>query len=236
MTHSDFHTTHWSVVLTAKGDDTAAREALSTLCETYYQPVLRYVERQTATDAARRYGGRDARDLTHDFFARLLEGEMFVQLQKRERGLFRSYLLGAVRHFLSVVRNYEQADKRGGEITHVSLNPLTMEIAKDASDDTLFDRDWAQTILDRAMRQLEEPCENSPEIKSLLPWLSKTLTADDRVRLSQTFGLSDTAIKVQVHRLRRKFRDLVKGLIAETVEHPSEIDAELARLVKAIHS
>jgi len=231
---SDFHTTHWSVVLTAKGDDTAAREALSTLCETYYQPVLRYIERSTGMDSAQRYGGRDARDLTHDFFTQLLEGEMFSQLQKRERKLFRSYLLGAVRHFLSVVRNREQADKRGGEAVFVSLQLQTSEPAAPESDDALFDRDWAQATIDRAMQQLEAVHDNTPA-QALLPWLSKTLTATDRVTLSQTLNMNDTAIKVLVHRLRKKFRELVKSIIAETVEHPSEIDAELARLVKALN-
>jgi RNA polymerase sigma-70 factor (ECF subfamily) len=229
---SEFHTTHWSVVLTAKGDDTAAKAALATLCETYYQPVLRYIERSIHADAVQRYGGCDARDLTHDFFATLLEGEMFSNLQ-RERGRFRAYLLGAVKHFLSVIRKHVQANKRGGDVVHVAFPVYSGEIAITELDyDALFDRDWAQAIIDRALQQFKD----MPETQSLLPWLSRELTADDRMALSASLGMSDTAIKVAVHRFRKKFRELVKGFIAETVEHPSEIDFEITRLIKALNT
>ena len=117
MKQITFPTTHWSVVLAAKWDDTKARAALRELCESYHEPILRYVERVVRTDSTSRYGGRNAEDLTHDFLVRLLEGKIFEQLQRRV-GRFRVYLLGAVRHFLSVVRKHEPATSRKSRTKH----------------------------------------------------------------------------------------------------------------------
>lgn len=235
MVNSDqFHTTHWSVVLTAKGDDTAAREALSTLCETYYQPVLRYVERQTATDSMRCYGGRDARDLTHDFFTQLLEGDMFATL-RREGAPFRTDLLGAVRYFLLQIRAHESAEKRGRDFSQSDLPleslPTTRE--NDMDNDAFFDRDWAQTMVKRAVASLDDPPET--HVKKLLPWLTRELDAASRGRIAAELEMSDVAVKVALHRLRKRFRQTIRTQIAETVKAPSDIDAELDHLIRALN-
>lgn len=223
MTNSDFHTTHWTAVLAAKDGGAALRE----LCVRYREPIRRFIERTIRTDDARRYGQRDAEDLTQDFLAELLDGKMFAALERRH-GKFRSYLLGAVKHFLSDLRKYEQSNRRGGAIKHIPIHDE--HFVFDASHDAFFDRDWARSTINRAVEQLGD----APETLALIPWLSQELVAEDRAKLSDSLGMSDTAVKVAVHRLRKKFRRIVKESIAQTVESVSEVDAELAYLIQAL--
>ena len=219
-----FHTTHWSVVLAAKGNDTNAKAALRELCESYREPILRYIERGTRTDSPQRYGGRNAEDLTHDFLARLLEGKMFGNFQRRE-GRFRAYLLGAVRHFLANIRQQESAAKRS-----FSRYFGTMDDIPQHDDAAMFDRDWAQTTIDRAIALLGD----SLETQMLLPYLTSELTTEDRQRLMKELDRSESAVKVALHRLRKKFRQHVRDQIAQTVESESEVDAELDYLIRAL--
>ena len=219
-----FHTTHWSVVLAAKGDDTKAKAALRELCESYREPMLRYVEREIRTDSPQRYGGRNAEDLTHDFLAKLLEGKMFGNVQRLE-GRFRTYLLGAVRHFLANIRQRESAAKRS--FSRYSAN--VDDISK-TDDEAMFDRDWARATIDRAIATLG----NSQETQTLLPYLTSELTAEDRQQLAKELDKSESAVKVALHRLRKKFRQHVREQIARTVESESDIDAELDYLIRAL--
>ena len=216
---STFHTTHWSVVLTAKGDDTAAKAALRELCESYRAPILRYIERVVRTDSPLRYGGRNAEDLTHDFLVRLLEGKMFTRFERRE-GRFRAYLLGAVRHFLSNTRQREKPFRQ----------PIESSNRYSEQDDSIFDRDWAQATVDRVIASLGDAAET----RTLLFWLTRELTAEDRAFLAAKLGKSETAVKVALHRLRKKFREAVRKQIACTVESEAEIDGELDHLLRAL--
>ncbi|MGL6193999.1 MAG: RNA polymerase sigma factor [Thermoguttaceae bacterium] len=229
MTTNNFHTTHWSVVLAAKGDDTKAKTALRELCESYYVPVRRFIERQVTGDSVRRYGGRDADDLVQDFMARLLEGKMFTQLE-RNGGRFRSYLLGAVKHFLIKTHDRESTQKRGGELVQIPF-PTDPQGEFDYND-TLFDRDWAQTLLDNAMAFL---LDGSPATKVLIPWLTKEVNAETRNRIALETGMSEGAVKVALHRLRKKFRQHVREQIAKTVESEEEIGVELDYLIYRYH-
>ena len=228
--HITFHTTQWSVVLAAKGNDTKARNALRELCESYRTPILRHIDRAIRTDSPQSYGGRNAEDLTHDFLIQILEGKMFEHFERRE-ARFRSYLLVTVQHFLSSVRKRESATKRGGGVVHL---PIHREIQHNdisqADDAAMFDRDWAQTTIDRAIASLG----NSPETQTLLPYLTRELTAEDRAVQAAKLNKSVTALKVALYRLRTKFRDNIREQIARTVESKSEIDAELDHLVKAL--
>ena len=158
-----FHTTHWSVVLAAKGDDSKARAALSELCQTYREPILRYIERTIRTDASHRYGGRSAEDLAHDFLARLLEGKMFEHFQRRE-GRFRAYLLGAVRHFVANIRQQESAAKRVGDGRQQTADGGRL-CGYTETDEAQFDRDWAKTTINRAIALLGD----ARETQTLLP-------------------------------------------------------------------
>ena len=228
-----FNTTHWSVVLAAKGDNTRAYAALSELCQSYRKPILRYIEGAVRTGDSydgHSYGGRSAEDLAHDFLVQLLEARLsgkglLEHVQQRE-GRFRIYLLGAVRYFLSNVRQQESATKRGGNIVHV---PIPDNLST-TDNTTLFDREWAQTMLDRAITLLGK----AQETRMLLPWLTQEMTAEESEPLAMKLGKSESAVKVALHRLRRKFRRLVREQIAHTVESEKEIDAELDHLIRAL--
>jgi RNA polymerase sigma-70 factor (ECF subfamily) len=225
MKHSSFHTTHWSVVLAAKGDNTKAGAALSELCKSYRQPILRYIGRTLRADASLHYGGRNAEDLTHDFLVRLLEGKLFERVHPTE-GRFRTYLLGAVRYFLSSVRNQESAEKRGGGVMHL---PVQDDIPQ-TDDAAVFDCDWARTTINQATALLGE----AEETQMLVPWLTREMTTEDRERLAGELGKTEAAVKVALHRLRKKFRQHVREQIAHTVESEKEIDAELGYLIRAL--
>lgn len=227
MNHHGFQTTHWSVVLTAKGNGTSAEAALRVLCDAYYEPVRHFIERIVNGDSSRIYGGRDVNDLTHDFMAKLLEGEMFQRLEWRGSS-FRSYLLGAVRHFLSKTRQKEATLKRGGDFVRTSLPADSPEWY--VTDDAVFDRDWAQTMLDRAIASLRV----SPESEVLIPWINREVDAKIRSQLAAELGMTDIAVKVALHRLRGRFREEIRARVAETVEYESEIDGELDHLIRAL--
>ena len=229
MNSSHFHTTHWSVVLAAKGDDTNARSALKMLCETYYMPLRRFIERETATDSLRCYGGCDADDLTQDFITQLLVGKMFGNL-KRNGDTFRSYLLGAVKHFLAKIRRRESAAKRGGTFSQTPLSDDTADPS--SANDAIFDADWARTMIAQALNSLDK----TPEIHSpiLLPWLMQEMDASARSRIAAELSMSEGAVKVALSRLRKRFREIIRSLIAETVGHPSEINGELDHLIRAL--
>lgn len=224
---SDFHTTHWTAILAAKGTSAEARSALDRLCENYYKPVLNFLRRSVPE--------RDAEDLTHDFFLRVLQGEEFKHLE-RDRGRFRSYLLGAVRFFLADVREKQAAMKRGagrrfipldGEI--IDSNPLEAEAR--------FDRDWAETLVGAVMTELRGEAEAAGQGESfeiLRLWLGGDVSEDDRRRALETLDVTPGHFKVLVSRLRKKFRAKIRGRIAETVSDDSEIAAELDHLIRAL--
>lgn len=225
----NFQTTHWSLVLAAQGNETAAEAALRELCRTYYDPVLHYIERAVSGDATKIYGGREARDLTHDFFSRLLQENIFRQVC-RNKGTFRSYLLGAVKHFLAKIRERESAAKRGGDLRRVSLHENVSE--EESFEETFFDRDWAQTTIRLTLDSLGKTRES----RALLPWITREMNAEARAELSGEFGISEVAIKVALHRLRKRFREAIRARIAQTVEHLSEIDGELDDLIKVLRT
>lgn len=228
---SDFHTTHWSLILSAIGEDTTAASALKTLCERYYEPVLRYIERTVRNDSPHVYGGRGAEDLTHDFFAIVLSGKFFPNFE-RKSGRFRSYLIGSIRHFLSNVRERESSMKRGGSRGRIQLDKIDPITVKDDSDDLVFDYEWARHLVDRVLELLDDRKES----RLLLPWLMRDMPSDVRKRLASELGLSDIAIKVYLHRLRKSFRTIIRSKIAETVESELEIGLELDHLIKALLS
>lgn len=229
----DFTTTHWSLVLATRngaGSPTRARRALAELCRTYWYPLYAFV----------RFRGHDpeeAQDLTQAFFARLLETEGLATVDP-ERGRFRSYLLGAMKHFLANAWHRQRTKKRGGEVDFIDLDALDPEaryaLAPAATDDpdAGFDREWAMAILGRALERLQEESERKGR-GELFAELKGSLTGEepDRQEVATRLGLSDGAVKVAVHRLRRRFRALIRAEVAETVGDPEEIDAEMRYLV-----
>jgi RNA polymerase sigma factor (sigma-70 family) len=235
VTRSAFAPTRWTLVLRARGESSQARAALGELCEAYYQPVFRFLRREGREEDA-------ARELTQEFFARLLAGGGLGAADPR-RGRFRSYVLGAVKHFLANQRDHERRAKRGGGSIPESLDAddtsPALQIADDASapDDAIFDRSWALAVMDRALRVLATEFSSEEQANQFLilkPWLAgdaETLRQSDA---AARLGLSETAIKVAIHRLRKRFREMIRGEIAQTVDEPSQVDAELRYLVEVL--
>lgn len=238
-----FATTQWTQVLAARGQSPEAKRALRELCEAYYAPVEAFIRHA-------RGGTDDARDLTHEFFTGILAGHALDNLQ-RGRGRFRSYLLGAVKHFLSDARDHDRAAKRGGGQSPVSLDapvPKTDSEGNSTTDhqiadpsgfppDAFFDRHWALNLLDRVLSTMareHERAGKTREYEAIKPWLTgdaATLSPSDA---AARLGTTDGAAKVAIHRLRKRFRHLVEAEIAATVADADEVPAELDYLIQAL--
>lgn len=224
---ADFHTTRWTLVRQSRGDDTKAKQALSDLCAAYYAPVVAFIARSGFEE------GR-ARDLAHDFFARVLAAPQTLQ-PDAERGRFRSYLLGAVRHFVCDALDRERAQKRGGgaEVQAITGTGLTLTDANATAPDRAFDRQWALTLLDRVLKQLAcefEAAGKADHFDQLKPWLTGDGGSITQAEIGQRLGMNDGAVKVAIHRLRKRFREMVKAEVAQTVGE-SEVRDELNHLV-----
>lgn len=220
---STFLTTQWTRVLQARGDSEESRAALSDLCEAYYAPVFTFIRAQLRNE-------EHARDLTQEFFARLLKKSGFSKLDPA-RGRFRSYLLAAVKHFLADMRDREAAAKRNPGQPLESLQRDTTSTEAEiqipdpnaAAPDLEFDRKWAMTLLARALDQLAE--EHKAEGKSdlfnaLKPWLTGDAENLPQSEAAHALDMNESTLKVSIHRLRRRFRDAVKTQIAATLPEP----------------
>jgi RNA polymerase sigma factor (sigma-70 family) len=224
-----FVTTHWSVVLSAGRSDTPrARHALERLCETYWYPLYAYVRR-------RGYSPEDAQDLTQEFFARLLKSDR-VRTADQQKGRFRSFLLAGMNNFLADEWDKSRAQKRGGGMQTVPLQFATAEsrygsepIDRAAPEQT-FERRWALTLLEDVLKRLGE--EHEREGKAVLfaalnPCLVGDRTSLPYVELAQRMRMTESGIKSAVHRMRRRYRQLLREEIANTVASRAEVDDEL---------
>jgi RNA polymerase sigma factor (sigma-70 family) len=231
-----FNTTQWSMVLLA-GQSHAphASAALERLCRTYWQPLYAYVRRQGKSP-------HDAQDLTQEFFARLLE-KKYLKLASQERGRFRSFLLKSLQHFLVNEWVRGQAQKRGGGRTIYSLDEDAAERSylqqapDQLSPESLYDKRWAMTLLERAMERLGADYDTSGKralFDQLKPLLLTESSGEAYRQLAGPLGMNEGAVKVAVHRLRQRFRGVVRAEVAETVATPDEIDEELRCLMAAL--
>jgi len=230
-----FLPTRWTLVLRARGDSTEARAALSELCEAYYQPVFRFLRREGRDEDA-------ARELAQEFFARLL-ARGGIGAADPQRGRFRSYLLGAVKHFLVDQRARELAQKRGSGIAPESLDAATeaeqaLQVADAgaAFDETIFDREWGLAVMDRALRSLAAEFaaeDKSEQFAVLKPWLAGEAELLPQSEAAARLNMSESAVKVAIHRLRKRFREIIRNEIAQTVD-ATEVDAELRYLVEVL--
>ena len=231
-----FATTRWTQVLRARGETVEAQKALSELCEAYWMPVFRFLRRE----------GRDedtARELTQEFFARLLARHGLATVEPG-RGRFRSFLLGAVKHFLADMRDHERRLKRGGGTTTESLDSgsdtetgLQIADATAVVPDTFFDRQWALTVMERGLTSLEREFEaegRRGHFAVLKPWLVGETAALPQVEAARRLDLTEGAVKVAVHRLRKRFRELIRAEIAQTIDEPARLDEELRYLVEVL--
>jgi RNA polymerase sigma factor (sigma-70 family) len=230
-----FLTTRWSVVLNSQNGSHSAQEALTVLCNRYWHPLYAYVR-------ARGYSPHDAQDLTQAFFERWLEKGGIGPVDPA-RGRFRSYLLGAMQHFLAKVWHKEQALKRGGGSSQVSIdaeegeNWLLQYGNSKESPEVLYDRQWALRLLQGVHDGLRQEMEQ--EGKSLLfRHLQETLSGrrpqGGYAEVAAALGLSEGAVKVAAHRLRERFRDRLRAEVAQTVSSTSEAEEELRTLIRIL--
>lgn len=220
----------------AKANSEDGRRALADLCDAYYEPVIVYLRRVLRDADA-------AREMSHAFFAKVLAGGT-IQTADPERGRFRSYLLGAVKHFVAHQQEAETRLKRGGGLAPLSLDADTdgspaLQVAEDArlSPEAVFDRQWAITILERAMQTLEAECQAQGKpglVPQLRPWLLGESGYGDQSAAAETLGLSLQATKAVIHRLRARFRQQVKAEIAGTLSDPSAVEDEMRSLFAAL--
>jgi RNA polymerase sigma factor (sigma-70 family) len=231
-----FATTRWSLVLAAgQRSSDRSTEALNSLCETYWYPVYAFIRRQGHdTDAAL--------DLTQAFFARVLEKNYFGHADPA-RGRFRAFLLTSARHFLSNERDRARTLKRGGATPILSLDAETAEGAyqlegkDDLTPEKLFDAQWATLTLDRALARLQRAyaAAGNPEtFEGLKGFLTGDSADVPYAEAARQLKSTEAAVKVAVHRLRRRFREALVEEIAETVSSPADIDAEIQHLRNAV--
>ena len=231
-----FVTTHWSVVLTAgRSDTTRARNALARLCQTYWHPLYAYVRRLGNSPP-------DAQDLTQEFFARLLAKNYLADADE-SRGRFRSFLLTALKHFLANEWDKARAQKRGGGQIPVPIDPGSAETAcgyepaDNLTAEKIYERRWALTLLDQVLRRLREEYVHAGREK-LFEQLKPTLTEASRTvryaEIAARLGMSEGAVKVAVHRLRLRYREVLRAEIADTVASPAEVEDELRNLFAAL--
>ena len=234
---ASFATTHWSVLLAAGGQvgEPQATAALEQLCRTYWYPLYACVRRRGCQP-------QDAQDLTQGFFAALLAGRYLAQAN-RERGRFRTFLLTAFDNFLHNEHDRATALKRGGghEIVsweeHTAEGRYAQEPAGGLSPEQIYEKRWAATLLERVLVRLREESDQA-ERRELFDQLKPHLWGEDEAtpyaQLAARFNVSVSAIKVTVHRLRRRYRDVLREEIAQTVADPAEIDGEIQYLIRVM--
>lgn len=216
----------------AKADSEDGRKALADLCDAYYEPVVAYL-RSVFRDADA------AREMSHAFFEEMLGGGT-INTAERERGRFRSYLLGAVKHFVSCQRESARCLKRGGGIEGVPLDDEEVGEVPDArlpSPDADFDRQWAVTVLERSMEALRVECHAEGRgafFECVRPILSGDAAYGDQGPLAETCGMKLDAFRVAVHRLKKRLRLCVKAEVAGTLDDPASVQAEMQTLFAAL--
>jgi RNA polymerase sigma-70 factor (ECF subfamily) len=233
-----FKTTHWSVVLASRDfASPAAREALETLCRTYWYPLYAYIRRQG-------YEASDAEDLTQAFFARFLAPGALGNVGP-EKGKFRSFLLACLRHFLADERDRLAAMKRGGQYRFISLDAPSaedryrLEPADETNPEKIYERRWAWTLLEQARQCLRQEYLEAGKV-DLYERLNLFETGESSpatyAEVAKRFGIAEGTVKWEASRLRRRFQQLVREVVARTVAHPGQIDDEIRYLIRILSS
>jgi RNA polymerase sigma-70 factor (ECF subfamily) len=231
-----FDTTNWSVIVRAAADDSAtAREALAALFEVYWYPVYAMV---------RRYGhnATDAEDLAQAYFARLIE-KGWVKEVRPEHGRFRSFLLVSVRNFLHNERDRERAVKRGGRTRAISLDGAAaeqryaLEPVESSTPETIFERAWANEVLSRALERLRNETaktEGADRFERLKGHLTGDEPAETYRELAEAWDVGESAVRVALHRMRKRLGTILREEIADTVADPADVGEELRHLLTTV--
>jgi DNA-directed RNA polymerase specialized sigma24 family protein len=231
-----FQTTHWSVILAARQNASQQCEAaLQRLCAVYWYPLYVYVRR-------RGFSKEDAQDLTQGFFSRFLQYSALESVHP-SKGRFRSFLLASMNNFLANEWDRANAQKRGGQYMFVSLDDDSAEArylldsVADHSAERMFDRGWALTLLEHAMGRLREECLAADK-KSLFEKLKRFIPEEpgpgEYAAIAGELGWTRSALAVAVHRLRQRYRELVREEVAQTVAKADEVDGELRELLAVL--
>ena len=231
----EFATTHWTLVLAARGDTSSARIAVARLCGMYWYPLYAFGRRMGL-------GPEDAEDATQGCLADLVHRNAFATVA-REKGRFRSFLLAALKNHLSHQRERASAQKRGGGQRVVELDAIeaearyALEPADELSPDRLFDRRWALAVLHQAQERLRSEYKSTGKaalFDALRPTLGGSNSGAAYSEIAAGLGLSEGAVKVAVHRLRDRYRTVLRSVVADTVAAPADVDAELRHLIQAL--
>jgi RNA polymerase sigma-70 factor (ECF subfamily) len=233
---ASFATTRWSVVLAAGRRSSAdADQALAELCHGYWVPLYAYVRRRVGS-------AEEARDLTQEFFARLLEKNVLAAARP-QRGRFRSFLLTACQHFLTNEWGRARAQKRGGGRPVLPLDfdrgdsRYSLEPADRWTPERLYERQWALTLLDHVLDRLRADqiqAGQAERFERLKPFLAGTPPGTSQAEAAQTAGLSEGAFKVALHRLRRRYRDLLREEVAQTLDAGEDVEEEIRALLHSL--
>jgi RNA polymerase sigma factor (sigma-70 family) len=230
-----FRTTHWNVVLAAgETDHERGREALEQLCAAYWYPLYVFARRQG-------YDAAESEDLTQEFFARLLQRRDLAEVSP-EHGRFRSFLLASFKHLLVNEYHRQRTEKRGGGTTTFSLERgepearYRLEPADPVSPEILFERRWAMTVLERAVDRLREEyavSEKADLFEELKEFLSNQKSLPHET-IASKYNISVGAVGVSIHRLRKRYAEVLRDEIAHTVSTPEDIDDEVRHLIAAV--
>jgi RNA polymerase sigma factor (sigma-70 family) len=230
-----FATTHWTVVLAAGRRHTPqADRALEELCRTYWFPLYAYVRR-------RRHEKEDAEDLVQAFFTRFL-AKNYLEGLSAERGRFRAFLLASLKNFLANEWDKSQRQKRGGGVQHLSLDWQTADskfqvaASSEPSPDQAFDREWALALLSKVIECLQAECVADGKAKlfaQLKVFLAEGKGETAQSEVAKALGMEEGAVRVAVHRLRKRYRQLLRDEIANTLSDPAMVDEEMRALFGA---
>jgi DNA-directed RNA polymerase specialized sigma24 family protein len=231
-----FTTTHWSVVLEAQSESPAAQEALEKLCRIYWRPIYSFVQRQGI-------GPEEAKDITQGFFADLLEHKSLTAVRK-EKGRFRSYLLGALKYFLADERRRVMAIKRGKGQRLIPLDELgadegfEIEPADPVTAEQIYERRWASTVLDRVLGLLknEYGAAGNAALFNSLKQLPDEPGAPSQADIAGQLGMTDNAVRQAFYRFRQRYQLLLREEIAHTVATPGDVEDELRHLIAVVRA
>jgi len=238
MSALSFNTTRWTLVLAAgdgrPADSAASARALGELCKVYWPPLYTHARRRGLSPA-------DAEDAVQGFFARLLRLESLADA-RRERGRFRSFLLGSFNHYLADLRDHARAEKRGAHLLPPLDTTATEAALRDATGgelppDRAFDRGWALALLDTVTKRLRDEClrtDPAAEVDALLPCIAGRDAGVSHAAIAQQLGMTEPAVRVAVHRLRQRYRRLLRDEVAQTVAKAEDIESELRHLVAVL--
>ena len=232
---ANFATTQWSMVVRAAADEDSrvAKVALAELCQRYWYPLYCYVRSKVTSQ-------EDAADIVQGFFLQLLEKSSF-QMADQSRGRFRSFLLASVSNFLKNHRRGASAQKRGGDVEHLSFDfvkadqRFRLEPVDELTADKIFERSWAMELIDCCLIKLKQRYEEQGQGKLFDSLCGSLLGGDvDYAMIAETHNMNANAVKVAAHRMRQRLGDQIRREIADTVGDADDIENELQQLMSAI--